>query len=31
MRPIGGLLMVGIPGLNPGTMNALGSYSAWAK
>ena len=23
--------MVGIPGLNPGTMNAFGSYIAWAK
>ena len=24
-------MIVGIPGLNPGTMNALGSYIAWAK
>ena len=23
--------MVGIPGLNPGTMKALGSYMDWAK
>ena len=23
--------MVGIPGLNPGTMKAFGSYMAWAK
>ncbi len=31
VRPIGGLLIVGIPGLNPGTMKALGSYIACAK
>ena len=27
VRPIGGLLIVGMPGVKPGTMNAFGSYS----